>query len=520
MQALDEMAAPKLSHTIQTVVGMVIFGGTALQRPFTDIWSYKQRLDDSLIYLYKGAAPVWSSESATYDLFAKCVLEYRMPNFAKHHGDWVVKRLRHNILACRDANHDINFMKISIASLRRVDLEQSAAIILSAIVNDATIPMREEIVHSLIEAIDPFTLIGSCMWITPAEGVETQGSKFLRLVALAKRIMSKKDINIGEPTDWASLLPTLLRIRRIRPSDKTRCLFIPQWIFDAANVDPPPDYPILDADINSVPGHEPTAPPPLNAIVLSNKGFRVIQRKILSYHQFWKPAIDLRKTIHDLEADVIYGASAIKRKVLPSNDTMLVAHYFMAIQRRLQRKIVSTRNGRFLAEGESGRFIQNTPHIPTAFEVALSKASGQAGMPIGGAALPQMDQCCLLMERYVFIYGGGDRTALVFRWDQRGGSGRGPVDEYNLLCDILSSLRKMAMDEGKEAPGPVRKFLAKDIMHCNDSWKDNAFADRFVPGWEPWLKMRRERGVLLSEWEWKGNVDSMVLDGEMSLPIR
>ena len=98
----------------------------------------------------------------------------------------------------------------------------------------------------------------------------------------------------------------------------------------------------------------------------------------------------------------------------------------MAIQRRLQRKIVSDEYGTFLAKGKSGTFLQNTPDIPTAFEVVLNQASGQVAMPIAGAVLPQIDECCLLMEQYVQVYGGGDRTQLVFHQGQHGGSGRGP----------------------------------------------------------------------------------------------
>jgi hypothetical protein len=45
-------------------------------------------------------------------------------------------------------------------------------------------------------------------------------------------------------------------------------------------------------------------------------------------------------------------------------------------------------------------------------------------------------------------------------------------------------------------PGPVRKFLAKDIMAWNSSFSDDAFAGGRVPGWEAWLAQRREVGLL------------------------
>ena len=88
------------------------------------------------------------------------------------------------------------------------------------------------------------------------------------------------------------------------------------------------------------------------------------------------------------------------------------------------------------------------------------------------------------METYVKIYGKHDRNNLVFVRSVQGGSGRGAVDDYNLLCDIPNNLCRKAKEDGLEMPGPVRKFLAKDIM----------FAGGKVSGWETWLAERRERG--------------------------
>lgn len=63
----------------------------------------------------------------------------------------------------------------------------------------------------------------------------------------------------------------------------------------------------------------------------------------------------------------------------------------------------------------------------------------------------------------------------------KGGSGRGAVDEYNLLCDILDVLYKAAKNEGLAMPGAVKKFLAKDNM-AKYSFHDDAFANGRVPG--------------------------------------
>lgn len=61
----------------------------------------------------------------------------------------------------------------------------------------------------------------------------------------------------------------------------------------------------------------------------------------------------------------------------------------------------------------------------------------------------------------------GNQTKLVFVRGVRGGSGRGAVDTYNLLCDLLRSICKDKRSEELNKPGKVHKFLAKDIMGCN-----------------------------------------------------
>lgn len=55
---------------------------------------------------------------------------------------------------------------------------------------------------------------------------------------------------------------------------------------------------------------------------------------------------------------------------------------------------------------------------------------------------------------------------------------------------------QFAKAEGVEMPGPVIKFLAKDIMAWDQAFDDDAFAGGRVPGWETWLAERREKGIL------------------------
>ena len=94
------------------------------------------------------------------------------------------------------------------------------------------------------------------------------------------------------------------------------------------------------------------------------------------------------------------------------------------------------------------------------------------------------------------VYGNCDSSTLVFTIGARGGSGRGAVNQYNLLCDLLSYLYKTKQASELKKPGPVHNFLAKDIMSWNNAFADDAFANGKVPGWELYLAERRAEGVL------------------------
>lgn len=45
----------------------------------------------------------------------------------------------------------------------------------------------------------------------------------------------------------------------------------------------------------------------------------------------------------------------------------------------------------------------------------------------------------------------------------------------------------------KRSTRPVHKLLVKDIMHWNNAWGDDAFANGKISSWEVWL---RERSLL------------------------
>ena len=167
---------------------------------------------------------------------------------------------------------DIGYMKRKIVSMSRVDLEQAAAVILSAIANDDTIKEREELVHSLLKRIDHSMLVHSCMWMAPSIAQLWQMNRNLnalgqhpslkleRLVQLLHNMLSKQGIYVASTAeDWASVLPILLR-STAKAAFRTRLdAFHPQWIFEDANALPPVEYKIWDTMANVRPA---TSPPP------------------------------------------------------------------------------------------------------------------------------------------------------------------------------------------------------------------------------------------------------------------
>lgn len=500
----------KLTHTLQTWCGMVLNQGLPQQRPMPSL--PKSHVDSSGPAV-RGSLQGLLTDEEISSLFLSCMMQGRVSkllNTSKRREieNGGTQRFNSNVHACCDSGVGINFMKRNVRALNRLDLEQAAAIVISAIRNDARITNQEVIIPALVKELDSDLISESCMWLESHQrhpGATVQEAKFANLVKMIGGMLkesqnSTESSGIGSLNQvkvWASLMPLLLRVRRRSP--QSRCLFIPQWIFDAADVKPPAQFMIWGKDGTICPGHEPTASSvdEVNDVILSRKRFRSLQRRLLRFHRFWHPDIRLRKAVRDFEADVIFSAKRIKSMVIPSQDTLVVAHYFFALQRRLQRKVVSDLQWTgFLEKGQSGLILQNNPNIPTTFERRLSHFSGQVGIPITGPVVPQIDQCCLLMEEYVSVYGGGDRRTLTFVPGVRGGSGRGAVDDYNLLCDILRTLNKAAKEQDLPHPEIVRKFLAKDIMSYNESFQDDAFANDTVPGWEKWLARRREDGVL------------------------
>ena len=144
-------------------------------------------------------------EEALVFLFTSCVPECRLPQFCNIHNGPDVKRLKANISAYCDTRVDIAFMKGNIESLLRLDLEQTAAVVISAITNDDGIAKRSELVRSLLNEIHPAVLSYSCMRFeyshtNSAEAIQTR--KFSHLVTQTRQVVQDKHlVEMGDNDD-------------------------------------------------------------------------------------------------------------------------------------------------------------------------------------------------------------------------------------------------------------------------------------------------------------------------------
>lgn len=481
--------ACKLVPTLETWCGMVVDHGAPTQRDPPPI---PEQLRNAPLK-YMADAP--EEGGAFADQFASCVVEQRLPAWsARNLSD--VDILQGNVHACCTPDRGVKFMKRIIRSRQRLDLEQAAAVVISSIANDEKINDSETMVRQLVQGLDSTMLKKSCMWIGSLADKDTvQERKFNRYRdGIQNIIVSKELTEAGTFSDWADIVKVLMRVRRHnRPR---RCLFLPQWVFDAANLQAPEHFRVTWG-IHGTVGHGiypelPEGEQDADGIVCSHNQFNYFQRRLFRFYRFWDPEIRLRKTVDSLKEEVKYSTDYIRTRLRDTDETLLVAHYFFALQRRMQLKVVSNNAWTaFLAKGGSSELFQNNPSIISAFEEKLSEFSGQTGIPIAGDIGRLLQKCCLLMEEYVAVYAKGDRTKLVFARDVQGGSGRGDVDTYNSLCDLLRLICTDRRSEGLNKPGKVYKFLAKDIMSWNNSFADDAFANGKVPGWEPWLDERR-----------------------------
>ena len=251
-------------------------------------------------------------------------------------------------------------------------------------------------------------------------------------------------------------------------------------------------------------------------LVISKIKFRSIQTVLSSLG----PPVGLtRRYVHDIDVFLASSSSVSSTRLAAlgeSDDIFALTYSFLAFQRRAQLKVVSDmRWSRFLVKGEGAMILQNRPDVMTSFEDILVrrawdlKALTAVSCPKGvrdhfnseAELLLRVRKICEFMERYVDDFGAGRMSSLTFSPGVRGGTGRGPVDVYNLLCDELRECkaRHRAVTGSELDIQAVHKFLAKDIMAWNNAWEDDAFAGGKIPGWVEYLARIRLESVTIAE---------------------
>lgn len=446
-----------------------------------------------------------------------CLRTNRFPNKKlMRGGDADKHRLISNIIACREESIDIHQLMTYIKNRNRLSLEQAAAAVISALVNHGRLDDAAVLVRELTGVLAVSHI--SVTWeVNVSRNTLAKGrAEALAHAAGRARLLCSKAVErrrggpaADAPRNYHDLVKLLLRVRSVRPKTRNRCLYIPRWLFEAAGIEPTGGHAVhlngYQADLEKEGREEdvlrgykwPENAAGDDSIVLSKHFFRILQRSVFRLYSFWDPVVRLRHRVRELEDRVLYASAWIDQQLRETDDVAKVAFWFFAYQRRLQLKVVSDDHWtKFLAKGEGKLLYQNNMRLKSTFEEALARIAGlelDSLTTAGGKdTLGLMDETCLLMNEYVDVYGQGKKENLVFQKGVSGGKGRGAVDEYNILCDILRDLKIMAKEEGREdLPGPVYKFLAKDIMYWNESWDDDAFANGKVHGWEEWVVKRK-----------------------------
>ena len=526
----------ELVPTLQTHLGMIYSGYEPLARVITSSeipsgWILfespeYQRLTSALKHPGKQRKdhadkrfPSYWNRSTVSQLIADAYVKRTLPYVSQPmNASNPLARLRANLIEIVRPI-DVDAVKSILLGRRRLDIEQAVALVLRLLPEHAP---------ELIPLV-PNIMIESCMWLEVI--VAKQDIDRLRRDHLLQLFSIARIQETGQT--WEELAAVLFRIRRRRPADASRGLRLPEWVQNY--------YPGDRSEISWDKGQRRKYPERVidNPLIVSNKNFNRITSFIWHILRN-KPEKVLRRDISSLSQRLIFGERA-QQSISATHDRVALAYTFLAIQRKLQLKVVSDLRGVFLAKGESSRYQQNTPHIPTSIEerlavialknpqvdwtvlTAVRRPAGVESVDSTGELLELVDRICECFERYVLIYGKGHTEMLRPQPGRRGGF-RGPVDDWNAAADVLTELRRQINDAGYQVVSQVDdsmevddftvvaqtkeestekdlglpkadKFLALDIMSYNNSWKDDVFAlEKMPPQWWTWLQKRRSEG--------------------------
>ena len=475
------MATPiQLPYTIQTDTGSVLEHGRPRQRPLPhesdraslierlERWRSKKPVEVPIINEFQDYAQYDKALCRRVAAMAIQIISSKK----EPRAHWIrpsdsSEKFKANINALRSGITKDHLLEL-ISSKTRLDLEQAAAIIVSAFIEDGRMDDAMILVANL-----GGVLATSCMWLDEDFEFPVLTNPCPMFEALAESVQKcfTGDVRIGRPRTYAQLIPLMLQIRKARRPD--RCLRIPAWMFEEAGIEQP-STPVPPLVTHIALARTPQAPerlniplyPPIESgdalVIVSRKKFSLLQRLIYRLLSQSEAKRRLSYDIAMLEGQVQYEEDWISWKLRESRDITQIALWFFHFQRRLQRTIAGNIGStKFPEKGEGNNLYQNNLSIRSTFEVALSRLAGRKDGVISASLRTSelIARTCLLMKRYVEVYGDGKKDESTLRPDKPEEGEQGPVDEYKRLCNILEQLRKAATREGIvdiSGPGAVR----------------------------------------------------------------
>lgn len=326
------MEEPILLPTLQTTVGMVLNNGRPTTRPFPPSDAV-QHYD---LVKFSQLAPDLHLDICTNNL-----------------------ALLHNLNACRSPKVTKKTLLMYMQQEKRIDIEQAVGLVLSCIPVSVAV---KAVKH--VESM----LFNTHMWLDDKATLEEEylsidEKRLGRMRQFLSKIL-KKDM---DENDEESFIATLKSLRRnCRKLDNNQRLRFKSKLLDKLDVE---ERQIWSESWKSA--AQTSLNEKENALVISKNNFTRLQ-KMINRLEGTSPTVIFVKQVADIERQVRRSEAQISA-VKKSNDIVAIAYSFMALQRRLQCKVVSNNQWTdFLKKGESKEVLQNRPDLVTSFEKELA----------------------------------------------------------------------------------------------------------------------------------------------------
>ena len=234
MAPSEDFPLCRLPYTLQTSFGMVTADGKPQRRRVPVSWCSLEDTPDPLSQISeKELHRRRRVPDVNIDKFRSLFTTYLLGDsdfrrlspvndgYNTHVASTALQRLRGNIKACQ--NHEVNaaFMKRYMHTKKRIDLEQAAAIVISAVRNEPKLDEddRATMTKALLQGLEDDLITKSCMWLESFDrpGMSDEESMFTGFAKKLEYLLARKQIFIDTPKDWKSLVALLQRIRRCAP---------------------------------------------------------------------------------------------------------------------------------------------------------------------------------------------------------------------------------------------------------------------------------------------------------------